>query len=247
MLEAPAGAADQMGVAEAFSRGSRSGLSPGVGSGVGSGVGAGVGPGVGSGVGAAVGSGVGAGVGPGVGSGVGAGVGPGVRSGVRSGVGRAVGALAGVASGVADGPGVVVEPGAGVAPLDGLTRGGGATYLRSPPNPARGLPPAWVIGLAPASSPVGATDLLGELVACASGAAGIAGTSLDCGASTGFVSIEAGAAPGDAPKATMAIAATTTHAAAAANPSRPARRRGRDLAAGFVAAARWVGTDADSG
>jgi hypothetical protein len=54
------------------------------------------------------------------------------------------------------------------------------------------------------------------------------------------VSTVGGVEPGDAPNATIAIAATTTHAVAAARPTRPARRRGRDLAPGAAAATRRV-------
>jgi hypothetical protein len=97
------------------------------------------------------------------------------------------------------------------------------------------------LGSVPASSPVGATDPFGAIVAGVPGAALVAAVSLGCGASMGTASSIGGVAPGDAPKATIAIAATTTHAVAAASPTRPARRRGRDLAAGVSAVTRCVG------
>ena len=110
----------------------------------------------------------------------------------------------------------------------GHRRGGTAI---GPQAPGRGRAAAPGLGSVAGSPSVGAIDPVGAIVAGAPGAALVAGIS--CGAtSTGAVSSGAGAAPGDAPKATIAIAATTTHAAAAASPSRPARRRGRDLAAG---------------
>ena len=91
------------------------------------------------------------------------------------------------------------------------------------------------LGSVPASAPAGAMDPFGAIVPGTPGAPLIAGVSLDGGTASG-----AGVMPGVDPKATIAIAATTTHAVAAARPTRPARRRGRDLAPGAAAATRCV-------
>jgi hypothetical protein len=133
-----------------------------------------------------------------------------------------------VADGVAspEGLGAGVEPGAGVAPREGSTRGaGGEAYRDGPKDSTRGGTDAPGLGAVPASSPAGAIDPLGAIVAGVPGVALVAGVSLD-----GRISSGAGVVPGVDPKATIAIAATTTHAVAAARPTRPARRRGRDLA-----------------
>jgi hypothetical protein len=217
------------------------GVGSGVGVAVGSGVGVGVAVGSGVGVGVAVGSGVGVGVA--VGSSVGVGVGVAVGSSVGIGVGVAVGVVVGghVRTGVGAMVGSAVPPGVGhgSSPWDGAgdgvgdavgpPKGGGVTTIPGIPFTGPGGPGGRAHGVTLPDPGAACADGLasrGGAEAALPGAQSLIGTSIGDGSPAGCASAGACARFGDAPKAATVTAATMIHAADAATPIRPVRRRG---------------------